>query len=436
MTEKTIEHSVVFTKTFEARGARNIVHEGSSRSTKTISICQYLIMLMLSSKIKVTGARAKLTWAKSTIIPDFLWVLDAHFGMYNPDNWNKTESIYYFDDGSEMSFIGLDEPQKLHGRKQDYFWSNEAVEMSQADYRQATIRTTKQVILDYNPSFESHFIYDSIIPRDDTVFIKSTYKDNPFLEQAIIDEIESLEPTDENIARGTADEVSWKIYGLGERSAHKGLIFSDWQIKDSLPPKEEWKHYFYGQDFGYSNDPAALIHIIYARGEIWLDELIYEKNLTNIKNPLKPEQISLQQRYEENEISKNDRIWADPAEPKSIQDLANCGYFISGAVKGPDSINAGIVTLKRFKVNVTSRSINLIKEKNNYKWKEDRNKNQLDQPIDLWNHGIDAVRMAVTMELKHLGEPNKAINPEHREKEQMKSFLQRAAKPKKEGYIC
>jgi phage terminase large subunit len=429
-----IQHSTVFTR-IRKSDKRIIVNEGSSRSTKTVSICQYLIMKALESKIKITGARAKLTWAKATMVHDFLWVLEDHFKIYNPNSWNKTDSIYYFDNGSEFSFIGLDESQKLHGRKQDIAWINEAVESSQADFRQIALRTTKQIILDYNPSYESHWLYDTVIPRDDCEFIKSTYKDNPFLEPEIVREIESLEPTEINIKNGTADAVSWAIYGKGERAAHRGLIFSDWKIVDSLPEKDRWKAQVYGQDFGFSNDPSAMFHIIYADGELWVDELIYEKGLTNIKNPLKPEQRSLQELYEKHSIPKNVLIWADPAEPKSIEDLSNCGYFIKGATKGPDSVMAGIKTLKRFKVNVTSRSINLIKEKANYKWKEDRSGKVLEEPIDLWNHGIDAIRYAVFMEFKHLGEPNAIINPNDRIGKKPMTFLQKVAKPQKEGYF-
>jgi phage terminase large subunit len=178
-----------------------------------------------------------------------------------------------------------------------------------------------------------------------------------------------------------------------------------------------------------------MFHVVYADGELWVDELIYEKGLTNIKNPLKPEQRSLQELYEKYGIPKNVLIWADPAEPKSIEDLSNCGYFIKGATKGPDSVMAGIKTLKRFKVNVTSRSINLIKEKANYKWKEDRSGKVLEEPIDLWNHGIDAIRYAVFMEFKHLGEPNAIINPNDRIGKKPMTFLQKVAKPQKEGYF-
>lgn len=333
---------------------------------------------------------------------DFLELLDTQFKIYDDNAWNKTESTYTFDNGSEVAFVGLDEAQKLHGRKQDIFWINEAVEADYKDFEQMAIRTTEIAILDYNPSYEQHWIYEKVITRDDCTFIKSTYKDNPFLVDAIRKEIERLEPTPENIRQGTADEVSWKIYGLGERAAHKGLIFGDVDIVKELPPMSEWKRVFYGLDFGFTNDPTAIIQIVVAHGELWFKQLVYERNLTNIINVKNPKQLSIEKRFEEHKIAKGARIWADSAEPKSITDLKGCGWFNLGATdKGPDSIKAGIDTIKRFKCHITEDSIDLIKEKNNYKWKEDRSTGEAtNEPIDAWNHGWDAIRYAVYMELR------------------------------------
>lgn len=380
---------------------RIIVNEGSSRSTKTFSILQYLIMRCINRPIKVTAAREKLTWAKSTVIPDFREVMAEHFGYWDERRWNKTESIYRFANGSEFAFIGLDEAQKLHGRKQHYCWVNEAIELEQREFRQLLLRTTDQVILDYNPSHESHWIYDSVIPRDDCTFIKSTYKDNPFLSQEIVQEIERLEPTPENIRQGTADETSWKIYGLGERAAHKGLIFQNVEICKELPPKLDRKKDIYGLDFGFTNDPSCLVNLVLVHGAIYLDEIFYKRGLTNIINPANTNQPSIQQHLIDFEVPKSANIWADSAEPKSIQDIHNCGWHnCRGVTKGADSVQSGIETLKRYKIFITERSVNGIKEKNNYKWKEDRAGNPTNEPIDMWNHFWDAARYPAFMELK------------------------------------
>lgn len=379
--EIRIKKSSVFDRTRKAK-TRIIVHEGSSRSTKTFSIIQFIIMQHILNKgMRTTICRSKLTWLKSSVVVDFLDIIDNHFKMFNPDSWNKSECIYKLNEG-EVAFIGLDEAQKVHGRKQDLFWINEAVECEYKQFEQLVIRTTGQGILDYNPSYEQHWIYDRVIPRDDCTFIKSTYKDNPFLSQEIVKEIERLEPTPENIAQGTADEVSWKIYGLGERAAHKGLIFSRMELCRELPPQNEWKKCFYGLDFGYTNDPTALIQIVYAHGNLYFKQIIYKRGLTNI-GPVN----SIQQYLIDNGIAKHSVIWADAAEPKSIAELNQAGWLMmKSADKGPDSIKVGIDTINRYKCYVTEDSTDLIKEKNNYKWKEDNTGKIVNTPIDNWNH--------------------------------------------------
>lgn len=405
-----INTSRIFTRIRKST-KRNIVNEGSARSTKTYSILQYLIMRATSEKLRITASRAKLTWAKATIVPDFLDILDNQFKCFNPDNWNKTESIYYFDNGTEFSFIGLDEKQKLHGRKQDIAWVNEAVEIEHGDYQQLSIRTTEKIILDYNPSFEDHWIYDRVIPRDDCEFIKSTYKDNPFLERAIIEEIERLEPTEHNIQQGTADKVSWSIYGLGERASHKGLIYSDVKIVKDFPPQSEWKRTWYSLDFGFTNDPSCLVQTVLAHGELYHKELFYEPGLTNIINPSKPDQRSIEGEFIRLGIPKKTKIWCDSAEPKSIKDLNNCGYYACPVEKGQDSIENGITTVKTYKNYITECSINGIKEKNNYKWKEDKDGKSTNEPIDRWNHFWDPVRYGAWMEVKRSDKKHKAFSP-------------------------
>lgn len=380
---------------------RIIVNEGSSRSTKTFSIIQYLINQCFQTPgTTVTASRAKLTWLKATVIPDFKEVMKEHFKIWNDDRWNKTDSKYIFPNGSEFTFIGIDEAQKLHGRKQDFAWVNEAVETEAAEFRQLLLRTAKQIILDYNPAFEAHWIYDQVIPRDDCTLIKSTYKDNPFLNPDIKQEIERLEPTPSNIAQGTADEVSWKIYGLGERAAHRGLIFSKAKICKQLPPESEWKKTFYGLDFGFTQDPSALIQIVLSQGDLYFRQIFFKRGLTNIINPNNPTQQSIQQRLIDNSIPKTISMWADSAEPKSIADLKGCGWNVKPTMKGPDSIKAGLDIMLRYNLFITEDSLDMIKEKNNYKWKEDKTGKATNEPIDNWNHCWDAARYGCFMELK------------------------------------
>lgn len=394
-----IRSSKVLKKISEAK-TRVIVNEGSSRSTKTFSILQYLITECGKRKTKVTACRTKLTWLKATVIPDFKEVMTKHFNEWNEDAWNKSESTYTYPNGSEFAFVGIDEHQKLHGRKQDYAWVNEAVEIEESEFRQLLIRTSKQIIIDYNPAFEAHWIYDKVIPRDDCTLIHSTYRDNPFLDPSIKDEIERLEPNERNIAQGTADETSWKIYGLGQRAAHRGLIFAKAKICKELPPKEEWTKSFNGLDFGFTNHPSALVKIVLAHGELYFKQLFYRRGLTNIKNPNQPDQPSIQGYLEDLGIGKSEKIWADSAEPKSIAELNGAGWTnVRGAKKGPDSVKNGIGIMLRYNLWITEDSIDLIKEKNNYKWVEDKSGNPTNEPVDAWNHGWDGARYGCSMEL-------------------------------------
>lgn len=398
--ELEVQASTVF-QSIWASGKRVIVNEGSARSTKTFSITQYLILKCISENIKVTVTRRKLTWLKATVIPDFKEVMKSHFQIWDDARWNKSESLYSFPNGSELVFIGLDETQKLHGRKQHIAWINEAMETEYDDFAQLGIRTERQILIDYNPSQEAHWIYDRVIPRDDCEFIKSTYRDNPFLKPEIRQEIERFEPTPDNIKQGTADETNWKIYGLGERAAHKGLIFAKARVVKELPPVDEWKKSGYGLDFGFSNHPTALGLCVLSQGELWLDEQIYERGLTNVINPLRPDKRSIEGLLIELGVPPSATIWADSAEPKSITEIQDRGFEVHPVEKGQDSVRSGIDILLRYNINITERSINAIKEKNNYKWKVDpRTGLPTNVPVDAWNHFWDAVRYWAYMELR------------------------------------
>lgn len=407
-----IQASKVFQKTNDSIDSRIIVHEGSARSSKTYSIIQYLVILALNNSYTITVSRQKHTWLRDTILPDFEWVLRNQFDMWTTSKYNKVESTYKLGN-STFYFTGLDQPQKLHGRRNDIVWINEAMEASYDDYAQLAMRTSRQIILDYNPCNTVHWIFDRVISRDDCTFIHSTYKDNPFLSEHIINEIERYEPNDKNLEQGTADETLWKIYGLGERAAHQGLIFGYMEVTDELPPQNTWKKDVYGLDFGYTNDPTALVQVVYSQGNLYFEELLYERGLVNRVDKSNLKQLSIEQRLIELGIDKRKLIYADSAEPKSIQDLKNAGYNVVGAAKGPDSVLSGIEVIKRFKCFITSKSRNMITEKNNYTWRKDKNGELLNQPVDAFQHLFDAARYVCISEFKHLiDRPFEASYPE------------------------
>ena len=374
-----IKVSNVFERNYKAK-TKVIVNQGSSRSGKTYSILQLLIFVKAFEETDnvFTICRKTLTALKATALRDFLDILKST-EMYDERNHNKSENLYRLN-GNLFEFVGLDQPQKKRGAKRDYLFINEANELTLEDWVQLSIRTKKQIFLDYNPSMEEHWIYDIVLPRDDCTFIKSTYKDNAaFLEPEQIREIENLINIDENY---------WKIYGLGEMAQVRGSIFTNWQLVDHFPA--ECSMLFYGMDFGYSNDPTTLVRIGLREGELYLQELIYETNLTN---------QDIGERLLELGIKRTDEIFADSAEPKSIYEIYKMGFNIHATAKGPDSILNGIDIVKRYKLKILQTSINLQRELKHYKWKEDINGKSLNVPIDKFNHTLDAVRYGCIMKL-------------------------------------
>ena len=207
--------------------------------------------------------------------------------------------------------------------------------------------------------------------------IQSTYKDNPFLEQSLINEIERLKETDINY---------WNIYGLGERGVSQSIIFPNIQIVDNF----DGEHLGYGLDFGYAIDPSALIQVFKKDDKLFFKELIYERRLTNDE---------LAKRFNELGIDKRVSIYADSAEPKSIAEIHRFGWNIKPTQKGRDSINIGIDVLRRYKLYVDKKSINLIKEFRSYKYEVTKDGITTTKPLDKDNHGIDAIRYACVMNL-------------------------------------
>lgn len=362
-----------------------IVLEGGARSTKTWSIFQWIILNCL----KTTGesytiGRQKMTWVRLTLLEDFNNICIKYELPVTPEyNPNRSDQTYYIN-GNQITFVGLDEPQKMHGRTQSYAWINEAMEITEKDFTQVAIRTKKRIFIDYNPSAETHWIYDNVIPRDDCAFFHSTMRNNPFLEKEIIDELNRLEKT---------DPVAYKIYNLGLRAQQKGLIFQNWQTIPRIP--ELAKLLGYGLDFGYVNDPTAVIKVCIYEGELYVDELIYETGLVNV--PIKDKNGVISKNISDKLVSVGvrgsyDEIIADSAEMKSVHELYTIGWNIHGARKGP--ITFGLDILLRYKINVTERSVNLIKEFRNYKWAVDKEGEPVKppKPIDAFNHGCDALR--------------------------------------------
>lgn len=349
---------------------RITIEQGGSRSGKTYNILMWLIFGYATKNTDktITICRKTFPALRASSMRDFLEILKK-YDLYKEGNHNKSNSEYLLN-GNLFEFISLDQPQKVRGRKRNVLYINEANELYFEDWQQLILRTTDKAILDYNPSDEFHFIYDKIKPREDAEFFVTTYKDNPFLDEQTVSEIERLKNIDDNY---------WTIYGLGLVGSSQALIF---RINECNSIPEDAKFLSYGMDFGYTNDPTTLVAIYQQGDNIFLKELIYETKLTN---------RDINDKLKLNNIERKE-IFADSAEPKSIEELYRMGWNIKPATKGQGSVNIGIDMMKRYNIYVTKDSVNMIKEFRNYKWQQDKNGNILNIPVDMFNHTIDAVR--------------------------------------------
>ena len=347
---------------------RLFVLYGGSSSSKTITALQKLVIYAYKNKNRVITLSAEsLPVMKKTIINDFKTIVMGP--LFDVKRWNTTDATYTFETGSRFQFVPADDEVRFHAMRQDILYLDEAFYIKKAIYDQASIRTREKIIATFNP--RAVFWLKDLMDEPETFVHHSTYRDNPFVEQTIKDELDKRAKTDVNFHR---------VYNLGLWGSLEGLIFQEgvhWDTTDEWPA--DFKKERLGLDFGYSVDPAAIIHIRYHNGEIYLREVMYRREMLN------------------SDIAPYLEIptIADSAEPKSIAELVRLGKDVKPSVKGPDSINSGIQLLKQFKMNVTSDSLNLIKEFRSYTWQENRQGEVLTKPIDKFNHCIDAVRYGV-----------------------------------------
>ena len=341
---------------------------GGTAASKTISILQILIDKSQTDKTpKLTSIMSEsMPHLKRGAMRDFLNIMQDH-GYFDPNRWNRTDFIYTFETGSKIEFFSLDMPHKVRGPRRDRGFINEANNNPRETFDQLEVRTKEEFWLDWNPTNEFWF-YDIMNERDDIDFITLTYKDNEGLDPAIVQSIESRK----------ANKNWWQVYGLGQLGEVEGKIFTDWKIIDKLPHEARLEGY--GLDFGYSNDPSAIVAIHYYDGGYIVDEIAYQKGLSN-------KQIA-------DIFNNNPRalVVADSAEPKSIDEIASYGVMITAANKGQGSVLQGIQYVQDQRMSLTKRSTHLIKEYRNYMWKTDREGKILNEPDHTWSHGMDAVR--------------------------------------------
>jgi|TARA_R100000479_G_scaffold121186_1_gene62347 phage terminase large subunit len=375
MLKQTIRSNIVYNH-LTTSNKKIIVEQGGTRSGKTYNILLWIIAHYCTKHQgkTVTIVRKTFPAVRGTVMRDFFDIVKQYDLYFEELHLKSTHE--YFLNNNRIEFISLDQPTKIRGRKRDLLFINEANELTFEDWQQLIFRTTERIVIDYNPSEEFHWIYDKVLTRADVDFYQTTYKDNPFLSKVIIQEIERLKYIDESY---------WRVYGLGERGKSRSLVFA-FTTAPNVPPAA--KLIGRGLDFGFSNDSTALVETYIDGDNMYVNELLYRTGMTNqdIGNELK--RLGLDRR---------DEIWCDSAEPKSIEELFRMGYNAKRTYKG--AINISIDMIRRYKLHVTTASINLIKELRNYKYIEDKNGQLTNKPIDAFNHAIDALRYSIVNKL-------------------------------------
>ena len=372
-----VKTTVVFEhlETAREQGKKLIVAQGGSRSGKTVNILIWWIQKLLQEEKKTLSIfRKTLPSLKNSVLKDLVDVLEM-FEIFDPSKWHKQEGWYELPNGSIINWASCDEPQKLRGSRRDYLYCNEANELSLEDWRQLIMRTEGMVTLDLNPSEINCWVYQ-LEERDDCYYFKTTWRDNPFIPQSLVDEIERLKDTDENY---------YRIYSLGERGIPTTLVFNKWNEIDDIP--QDAKFLARGCDFGF-NSPTAIIEVYKREEELFFKEILYVKSQIMGDIIYKLEQLG---------IEKTDEMFCDSALPQNIEELKKARFNAKSTKK--NSILHGLDLIKRHKIFITRDSKNLLNEFQSYKWKTDRDGNSLDAPEDDNNHGIDSIRYVLEMKI-------------------------------------
>lgn len=365
----------------ESAEERIVVNQGGTSSGKTYSIMQLLFVLaMKEQEMVITVCGQDIPNLKKGAYRDAKRILGSSelLRMWFP-YVNEGERLIRCVNGSIIEFSSFKDEQDAKSGKRDYLFVNEADGIQYGIYWQLEMRTRRKVFIDFNPT-EKFWVHEKLIGRKDVKLIISDHRSNPFLSEEEHRKIEGIE-----------DRELWKVYARGLTGKLIGLIFPTYHIVDEMPGKEEMKMDAWGLDFGYTNDPASLVHVVLAHGELWMDEVLYDSGYDN---------MMIADVMKRNGLTKFDCIIADAAEPKSIAEINSKGFRVKASEKGPDSITNGIQILKRYRLNVTRRSMGLQKEMKRYKWKMDKNGEMLNVPVDSWNHSIDAVRYVALSKLR------------------------------------
>lgn len=354
-----------------------ISEQGGARSGKTYNTVLFLVMYLLGHPGELLSVCRKTFPAiRASVMRDFRDVM-LRLGLWEEKRFNKSEMIYRFPNCSEVEFFSTDNEQKIRGRKRHVLFCNEANEISFIEYKQLKMRTTKFVILDYNPSFSDDHWLAHVNASQNTYHFVTTYLDNPFLEQVIIDEIESYR---------TQNRSLWQIYGQGLQAVIEGAVYPSYTVVDGIPAsaRRRWG----GIDYGFTNDPTAIIEVAVDGRDLYVDEIVYSTGMVS------GDIISVCR-----QLLDRRKVISESADPRIVEELYRAGINIHAVRKYPGSVEAGISKIHEYALHVTRRSTNIIKELKNYVYQQDKNGKWLNVPVDAYNHAMDAMRYVVMEEL-------------------------------------
>ena len=372
--------TILFKKNYFSK-ASVVVNQGGTSSGKTFAITQVLFSLACEKEeLVITIVGQDIPNLKSGVLRDAQGIYSSSPAIQAiVKKYYKTDRVFEFHNGSVIEFKSYSSSQDAKSGKRDYLFVNEANGVPWDIYNELALRTRERVFIDFNPN-SGFWAHENLIGRPGVDLIISDHRHNPFVPQKMRDKIESLKEVDFEL---------WRVYARGLTGKITGLILNNWSLCEKI--SDDAKLIALGLDFGFTNDETGCVMVYRGSGELWIEEFFYETGLTN---------QDISEKLKQARVSRATDIIADSAEPKSIEELKRLGWRISGAKKGPDSINHSIDILQRYKLNITRQSVNLRKELEKYKWKTDRSGKTLNEPVDTWNHLIDPLRYVALNKLK------------------------------------
>ena len=358
------------------------VIQGGTSASKTFSILAILIDRAIKTpNLEISVVAESIPHLRRGANKDFLKIM-KETGRYIPTHYNKTLLRYEFSNGSYMEFFSVDDETKLRGARRNILYLNEANNINYDAYMQLEIRTDGDIYLDFNPT-SNFWVHTEVLTQPNSELLILTYKDNEALSEEIV---ASLEMNREKGKTSSYWENWWRVYGLGEVGQIEGTIFSDYLVIDKIP--DDARILCYGLDFGFSEDPVALVAIYKYDTNLIIDEVIYRKGVLNSE---------LSSLMKQNGVTGE--IFCDSSEPKSIAELKRYGHQVKPVDKGRDSVKFGIQLVQEYKLLVTKQSTNILEELSKYIWKKNKSGGYESEPIDMYNHAMDAMRYGIMMKL-------------------------------------